>query len=258
MNPIIKLATALSNPTTSMIMLKYGIDPALSAMSGVYIQQLIETLGEDLSNRVLSKREKTCVAACYLYVSIKINERLKKGDKLREDKFFEEEDYDYSSAEKVLEAAFISSRNEIEGKKIQYISNLLANILFTTYPFELCMFFLKIAEEMTWRQYCLTAIISRKTKIIVRQPVKSNEPKELYPIDFRICLKDLKEKQITKVIGTYKLFSEQNLEIEKFELNWIGKELFDLMELGNIPVDELIKYYFEREKYDPNTTAFVD
>lgn len=89
-----------------------------------------------------------------------IARRLKSGEQLRDDGFFDETVDDRSKAEEVFEAVLLVARDTPQEKKMPYISKLFEEACFRSYLRSDTLHFLcKEHENLTYRQLCIIKII---------------------------------------------------------------------------------------------------
>ena len=99
---------------------------AIGGATGVIISKSLS----DITDRLLSNREKMRVGATATFALTKIKSRLDSGDKLRNDGFFEEKEGGRPDAEEIFEGVLLKAKNEHEEKKAKILGNIFANIAF--------------------------------------------------------------------------------------------------------------------------------
>ena len=98
-----------------------------------------------------------------------IGQRIKNGDKIRDDGFFEEKRHSRSDAEEVAESIILKSQREPEEMKIPYMGRLLSNIAFDQeISAEMAHQITKAAEQLTYRQLCILKITVVKNAFSLR------------------------------------------------------------------------------------------
>jgi hypothetical protein len=88
----------------------------------------LKHIGQEASERLLGPREQVRVGGVLAIAAAEINERIKNGERVRSDNFFEEKSQGRSDAEEVAESVLLKSQREPEEKKIPYIGHLLSNV----------------------------------------------------------------------------------------------------------------------------------
>ena len=102
-----------------------------SGLLGTLIGPVVATLSEDFLQREMSKAETTRLRFVGENVVTKVQIRLDSGDQpRRDDDFYIKDDYEQSSASKLLEAMLLKCKQEFEAKKLISYSNFWANICF--------------------------------------------------------------------------------------------------------------------------------
>ncbi|MGK9250846.1 hypothetical protein [Paenibacillus humicus] len=133
--------------------------PLLIAGSEI-LGTVLESGLEEVINRSLTEREEFRVGYSAIQIYSEINKRLIKGDRIRSDEvFFLDNGMYQSNANEILEGILLACKREHEEKKIIYISNILANIVFDSeIGIEEANHIVKLAEELTYRQLILLRI----------------------------------------------------------------------------------------------------
>ncbi len=139
--------------------------PAGAAVGGP-LGILIRKALSDITNRVLSTREKIRVGATAQFAITKIKERLNSGDKLRSDGFFEEKQKGRSDAEEIFEGVLLKAKNEHEEKKTRILGNIFVNTAFSgDFSAGEANHLLRIAENLTYREMCILSLVKRRDEI---------------------------------------------------------------------------------------------
>jgi hypothetical protein len=90
-----------------------------------------------------------------------IRERLKSGDKLRRDNFFEARGARPSSAEEVFEGTLLAAKNTHEERKTRYLGRLYSNVAFDeTCTEEEANYSIHVADSLTFAQFVLLRLFS--------------------------------------------------------------------------------------------------
>lgn len=133
--------------------------PAGAAIGGAgstAISMVLRRVGADVTERLLSPREQARVGFVLTSAAAEIHSRNEQGEPLRTDGFFDPGNGDRSDAEEVAESVLLRSQREPEEKKLPYMAHLLANIAFDTkVNAYLAHQISKIAEQLTYRQFCI-------------------------------------------------------------------------------------------------------
>lgn len=80
--------------------------------------QALKTIGQDISNRMLSKRENYRIGSVLVLAGNGISERINNGEMLRTDGFFNEDDTGKSDAKEIVEAVLLKAKQDPEERKI--------------------------------------------------------------------------------------------------------------------------------------------
>lgn len=135
---------------------------------GVVVSKSITKVGNELAERVLGPREMTRIGATLALAAEEIDERIKKGEEIRGDGFFENDGSGWSKADKLAESVLLKSQRETEEKKIPLLAHLLANIAFSPeINVALGEQMIKATDQLTYRQLCIIrlAAIGKEFKL---------------------------------------------------------------------------------------------
>lgn len=122
----------------------------------------------EIHDRVLGNRERVRAGATAAFAIACIEERLKQGEQIRDDDFFDA-DTDRSSADEILEGVMLKSRNDHQEKKARFYANILVNSSFDNkLSLGTINHALTLAERITYRQLCLLQLFSEPQPIFLR------------------------------------------------------------------------------------------
>ena len=128
----------------------------IGGIVGKGVEIWLSKVGQDISERHLSTREKVRVGAVLVIAAEEIHKRRESGESLRGDGFFDEKQTGRSDAEEVAESVFLKAQREPEEKKIRYMGYLLSSIAFDPQiSVHMAHQLSKNAEQLTYRQLCI-------------------------------------------------------------------------------------------------------
>jgi hypothetical protein len=213
--------------------------PGMAAIGG----QLLS----EIANRVLSDKEKIRIGAAAAIALSDIGDRLRSGEKLRNDNFFEREsDTNRSTAEELFEGVLLRARDEYEEKKLKLLGKLYSNLTFDIS----CSkhegnYLINVANSLTYTQLCLVNIFKNKNLYNLRsEDFKDGEMLSTVTLN---CLQqsfDLFQKG-------YLLFRVPNentdtlvLQVDQItpahvNLSLTGNRIYDLLSLDEIDAQDL-------------------
>ena len=143
-----------------------GLPEAIAGgAAGPIITRAFKSVGLEIKKRILGDREKVRIGAAYTFALSKINENLNKGQKLRNDGYFEATNNKRPTSEEILEGALILSQKEHEELKVKFYGYLIANISFDPKidrPYANLL--LRISEKLSYRQLCLIELFNDTEK----------------------------------------------------------------------------------------------
>ena len=190
-------------------------DPILVSVIGVGSKALELTfrwVGNEISERMIGPREKVRAGAVTAFAMADIHKRLKSGENLRDDGFFDNMNAGRSDAGEILESVVLKAQRETEEKKIQYMGYLYSNIAFNSQiDVHTAHKFINIAEELTYRQLCIIKLSLNTDRIDFNNFGNSNITPKLSSIltDFF----EVREKE---------LIDPNNLLIKKIHELYLG------------------------------------
>lgn len=203
--------------------------------AGPILTRLFTKAGKEVKKRVLGDREESRIGYTYAIGLYKIKSRLERGEELRTDGFFENEESDRSVAEEILEGVLRSAQNEYREKKIRYYGNLLANIAFdSNINRDKANLFLKIAQNLNYQQLCILQFLSQHGSTNLNWHysfIKSEELQKYNSLEPSV-----------EELDSYKLLyiNAPNLAVDsKMNITKLGQELVKVMELNEIDENDI-------------------
>jgi len=222
--------------------------PAGAALGGP-LGILIRKALSDITNRVLSTREKIRVGATAQFAITKIKERLNSGDKLRDDGFLKDKERRRTDAEEIFEGVLLKAKNEHEEKKTKILGNIFANIAFLPgFSLGEANHLLQIAENLTYRQMCILSLIRRKDEFQGIKLMEKEYKEEIISYETVSLLQEANDIiSLGLYDGKYKLEdgkyaivgSWDSVVPNKLELTPIGKRYYQVMGIDDIAVEDI-------------------
>ena len=201
----------------------------------------LKHIGEEASERLLSAREKVRIGGVLAIAAAEINQRIKNGEKVRSDSFFEEKSSGRSDAEEVAESVLLKSQREPEEEKIPYMGHLLSSVAFDDQiSAEMAHQITKAAEQLTYRQLCILKVAVVKEAFGLRNEDYRGHgsfSKEIYQVLYE-CL-DLYNRGFINFGGEV-AFGPTDVAPGKMTVQGLGANLFNLMKLATIPDEALV------------------
>jgi hypothetical protein len=150
------------------------------------------------------------------------------GKSFRQDDFFSNKINERSAAEEIFEGVLFAAEREYEEKKVKFVGNIYANILF--YPSidrAKANFLLRLAQGLSYRQLCIVSLLVQKEKFRLRNTSYRNIEK-FYDFNLFAILQEI-----------YILYSQGLLLVEEEPM---GASAFDTVPAWMIaggPIKEL-------------------
>ena len=221
----------------------------LGALAPVAVR-VIRRSALDHMHRQLSARERMRTAAVVRIATARTQQMLALGYEARSDGFFQGAPGNRSVAAELVEGVLISAQREHEEMKIPYLGNLLANIAFHDWISRgEANLLLRLADRLSYRQLCLLALFGRKaefpnlrdgTFVKELREVEKSEREELVElIGLLVEAEELFDLGMVTQERRVIFAHGEGLNPANAMLFRYGAALYDLMELRDVPRDEL-------------------
>lgn len=204
----------------------------------------IDEFADSLVQKSMPAMEKVKACVVLKAAAIEIENRLEKGEEIRDDGFFDPDIFVRSDMDEMMEAVVYAAQRENQAKKVRFMGNLLANILFdkkvgADYANALVNF----TENATYRQLCQIYIACCLAKLRPRLPRFNVAPLEEYDDqDAFMEMKKLENEGIIRFDPELDISKQDNrLWGERIIVRRKGWLLFDLLNLKSLPEDDITK-----------------
>ena len=219
----------------------------IGAIAGGGLGVLSAHLMNEIIERSLSDRQKIRIAATTTFLFDGIAKRIKNGEKVRSDDFFDQDVLNRSKAEELFEGTLLKCSNQYQEKKIKYISRIFEETIFEeTISAESANQILTIAESLTYRKICLISFYGRRNvdflgEILMRD-VYSWYPNIKYSTDQKLLIQDLFELINLDILdkGNMMMVSNKDIIPDEINLSEIGLTLYNIMNLREIERSALL------------------
>jgi hypothetical protein len=214
---LIKHGGAIGGAATGSVLGFLAGGPIGAAIGGA-VGATLQTVATEIVNRELSRREEMRVGGTASYAIDFIHERLQRGDRPREDKFFVKEKSGTSPAEEIFEGVLLKAKGDHEERKARFYGVLFANVAFDpNCSRSEANYLLHVMDGLTFLQLALVSLFS-DTDRFRQLPSDGYEEKR---IDFEL---------LNTLAATFELF--QNGILKLSEPGGKGGEvIFDLGEI---------------------------
>jgi hypothetical protein len=214
------------------------------AAAGVAATRVLRRLGADVQKRMLAPRQRIRAGAAYAVAAEEIARRLQAGESPRADGFFDTSTAGRPAAAELLEGVLLVAADAYEERKVACLGKLYAALVFdATVSRAHANYTIALAQRLTYRQLALMAVIWDRDVVPIAEAAAQEEPrKQLYfsselAIEFdeleRLGLVDLGERGTPGRGGA--AFVNENGSMTGLTLTDLGKRLYDLMELRDVP-----------------------
>lgn len=216
------------------------IGAAALGSGGVLASKMLNHVGSELSERLLGPREKVRIGATLTLAAEEINQRIKKNEAIRNDGFFNENQFVRSNAEELAESVLLKSQREAEEKKIPLLAHLLANICFSTeINVALGQQMIKATDTLTYRQLCILRLVAMNANFPLRKSDyrgKKSFPRDLYQL-LHECY-DLYNRGFINN-GDSVALGMTDLNPSEMKIQGLGVDLHNWMQLWQIPMEHI-------------------
>ncbi len=213
---------------------------AIGGAAGAGLMMALRKVGSEVDQRLLGPRERRRVGEVLTLGAVAIQKRIKRGDILRTDGFFDSKQSGRSDAEEVAESVLLKSQREPEEQKLPYMAHLLANISFDIeISPEMAHQITKAAEQLTYRQLCLLKLAVNKDAYGLRRADYRGQEgfsKELYQV-LDECF-DLYRRAYVNFGGKV-AFGPTDVKPGEMTVQGIGADMFNLMDLSLVPNEDI-------------------
>lgn len=217
---------------------------AAGGFAGAVVQSLFNKVGEDIKNRILSKKEEERIGKVMNMASEKIQKNKYSGKKLRKSDFFDANEQGRSTAEEILEGVLFMAQREYEERKLPYIANLYANICFDEQASnEISYELIKLAQDLSYRKMLIikcVSILQRCPVIPTKQYNGQIEGLSNVAIATDICSLYRQGLLMSKTV----IFDPAGVNPGNLSVAGLGALLHRHMELDSLPDDAIMKENF--------------
>jgi len=207
---------------------------------GIAAALALRRMGHEVSERLLGPRERARIGGVLAIAAAEIDNRLKNGESIRSDGFFDQKPHGRSDADEVAESVLLRSQREPEEQKIPYMAHLLSSVPFDDQiGAQMAHQIIKAAEQLTYRQMCLMHLAVMKDAFGLRNGDYrgvSSFPRDLTQVLYE-CL-DLYHRAFVNFGGSV-VFGPTDVNPGQMTVQGLGAELYNLMMLDTIPMDQL-------------------
>lgn len=234
----------------------------LGALGGSAIETVFDNIGTEIKKRLLSKTENRRISTVYSEAISKVIKNYSEGKPLRNADFFEASNDARSSAEEILEGTILAAQRENEEKKLPYMANLYANIVFDeSVSRPMANQLIRLAMEITYRQFVILSIIGKSTYNILDTKLKDTPFRgfdNFNDMSIAAEIYDLYRRSI--LISSEAILDAGSFTPSLLVMNGMGELLYNLMELKTMEINteaEEIIVFLSDGFYQPPSNAVI-
>ncbi len=244
----IGLASKMAGAGTGVVIAYMSGVPFLGALLSPLVAQSLERAGSAIIERQLAPRQEIRAARAYIVALGQIQERVAKGEILRDDGFFDLElQTGRSIADEVSETALFAAINSTQELKVDYIALLLANIAFeAAVDPSTANFLIRTSESLSYRAFAVLKMFSDTNRANLhtrRDIVDERSPPghspllaELYSL---LSLGILVMKDSAADSYAHAALSPEDIDPAKLFLTELGELFARMLEVRRIPETDL-------------------
>jgi len=213
---------------------------AAGGVAGAAASSLLKHLGDEVSERVLSPRERVRVGGVLALVAAEVSTRIESGQTTRSDGFFAPGPGGRSDADEVAEAVLLRTQREAEEKKLPYMAHLLASIAFDPgISAPMAHQLVKAAEQLTYRQFCLLRLSAVKEAVGLRESDYTQQGQfEIGLLQVLYECQDLYTKGFVNFGGSV-AFGPTDVNPGQMTAQGLAAHLYNAMQLATIPMSDI-------------------
>jgi len=227
------------------------------AIAGGGLGVLTAQLLNEVIERSFSDRQKVRVAATSTFLFDEIGKRLNKGEKIRDDGFFDKKTFNRSKVEELFEGTILKCTNQFQEKKIKFISRIFVKTIFDKeISAESANQLLVISDSLTYRKLCIISFYGRRNidfvGEILMKDVYSWYPNIKFTTNEKLLLQDLYELINLDLLDkqNWMIVTNKDITPNILTLTEIGKSLCEIMDLIEIEGEDILPI-LEGLKYKP-------
>jgi hypothetical protein len=202
---------------------------------------VLKHVGDEISERVLSPRERVRVGGVLALVASEVKSRIDSGQKPRSDGFFTPGAGGRSDADEVAEAVLLRSQREAEEKKLPYVAHLFASIAFDAgISAAMAHQLIKASEQLTYRQLCLLRLSAVKDGFGLRKAdYRGQNQFQIALLQVLYECLDLYMRGFVNFGGSV-AFGPTDVNPGMMTAQGLGGHLYNAMQLGTIPMADIV------------------
>ena len=238
-------AGAISGAAGAVIGLTGG---PVGSIAGAIVGSFLGDIFKDVASRMLSHRERVRLDNATSYISDGIADGIEAGRVVRQDDFFEGSNNFSSDAAELLEGVLLKCKAQFQEKKVRLLANLFKNVAFNdTITSETAYQLLNLVDGFSYFQLCQIAYYGRRQEFVDFQILNDfyGAYSESLTEENHSAARDLYELSEQRIFqdvdGSSNPGEPGAVNPAHIRLATRGRQAFDLLELQQIPAEDVLK-----------------
>ena len=218
----------------------------LGSLAGLTLEKLFQGIGKEIKERSLSKSENRKIGSVFEQAKMRVEENIQSGRELRTDDFFEGKADDRSTADELLENLLFTSQRESEERKLPYMANLYANVLFDNKKMwkenidrETANQLIKSVGDLSYRQVVIIGVIGAYQTKYITEPARRSGNQGYFDMKFHYIASEVYDLYLKSYIEATEIVPYADvIKPSTLSLQGYGIAMYNLMELWKLPKDE--------------------
>ncbi len=213
---------------------------AAAGAGGVLITKALVAVGDEISDRILAPREKARIGATLAISADTVRKRIENGDPPRQDEFVDDGS-DHPPIEEITEGLLLAAQRAYDEKRVPYIGRLSGNLNFRPdLNTAAASWLTRLAQDISYTQLCMLrlALENVKGEPLRGGRIENKRTKGPAHAAYLAEIFNLYQRSLIN-FGDAAVFSVLDTNPPAMALQGYGVHLYDLMELGRIPKEDL-------------------
>lgn len=210
-----------------------------AAAGGIVLAKVLVAIGQEVSERILSPREKMRVGAALAEAANTAKERLASGATLRDDDYVDD-GTKHPPVNEITEGLLMVAQRAYQEKKVPFVGRLAANLNFEkAFDVTAARWLTHLADRLSYTQLCLLRLAEFRTTNSLHIPGKIENKQTKGPAHAALISELLELHSLGLInFGDTAVIGLLDVDPAKMKLQGFGVHLFRLMGLQHIAIED--------------------